>query len=130
MGLVLLSYLGLCISVWPYIVPRTLTFWDAAVAPSTQLFALIGFVRRIPVVILTEATVIVTAARFKTQLNDLPPLSISLTLHRSDLPGAFGTGVAKYPLREDESHRGHVQRIKPELLIIVMEVGYEFGSIE
>jgi len=64
MGLVLLSYLGLCISVWPYIVPRTLTFWDAAGAPSTQLFALIGFVRRIPVVILTEATVIVTAGPF------------------------------------------------------------------
>ena len=61
MGLVLLSYLGLCISVWPYIVPRTLTFWDTAAAPSTQLFALIGFVRRIPIVILTEATVIVTA---------------------------------------------------------------------
>ncbi len=39
----MLSYFGLAVSLWPYIVPRALTFWDAASPPATQAFILIVF---------------------------------------------------------------------------------------
>ena len=42
LGLFGLGYLGLAISVYPYIVPRALTIWDAAAPPSSQLFMLVG----------------------------------------------------------------------------------------
>lgn len=51
MGLFLLAYVGLVISLWPYIVPRTLTFWDAAAAPATQRFTLIGVALTLPFVL-------------------------------------------------------------------------------
>jgi cytochrome bd ubiquinol oxidase subunit II len=50
-GLFLLAYAGLVISVWPYVVPRTLTFWEAAAAPSTQRFTLIGLAITLPFVL-------------------------------------------------------------------------------
>lgn len=50
-ALFLLSYFGLVISIWPYIVPRELTFWDAAAPPETQLFVLIGVLIFMPFVI-------------------------------------------------------------------------------
>ena len=46
-----LSYLGLGISLWPYIVPRALTIWEAAAAPNSQLFGLIGLLALLPVVL-------------------------------------------------------------------------------
>jgi cytochrome d ubiquinol oxidase subunit II len=50
MGLFALSYLGLAISLFPYIVPHTLTLWDAATAPEGQAFLLIGTLFLIPVI--------------------------------------------------------------------------------
>ncbi|MGH8802185.1 MAG: cytochrome d ubiquinol oxidase subunit II, partial [Casimicrobiaceae bacterium] len=50
MGLFAMSYLGLGISVFPYIVPYALTLWDAAAAPSSQLFLLIGTLLLLPVI--------------------------------------------------------------------------------
>ncbi|MBA3563380.1 MAG: cytochrome d ubiquinol oxidase subunit II [Gammaproteobacteria bacterium] len=50
-GLFLLSYAGLVISIWPYIVPRAVTVWEAAAPPATQAFALIGYVVFLPLVI-------------------------------------------------------------------------------
>ncbi|MGH8495058.1 MAG: cytochrome d ubiquinol oxidase subunit II [Gammaproteobacteria bacterium] len=50
-GLFLLSYAGLTISIWPYIVPRAVTLWEAAAPPETQIFALIGYVVFLPLVI-------------------------------------------------------------------------------
>jgi cytochrome d ubiquinol oxidase subunit II len=47
-GLFLLSFLGLGISLWPYAVPRTLTIWDAAAQPDTQLFILVGVLIFLP----------------------------------------------------------------------------------
>jgi cytochrome d ubiquinol oxidase subunit II len=50
-GLFLLSYFGLAVSLWPYIVPRALTIWDAASPPATQAFILTGVVVLLPLVL-------------------------------------------------------------------------------
>jgi len=42
LGLFAMCYLGLTVSLFPYIVPHTLTLWDAAGAPQAQAFLLIG----------------------------------------------------------------------------------------
>src|SRR5215213_6761255 len=39
--LFLLGYMGLVISVYPYLVPPTLKIWDVAAAPSSQIFMLL-----------------------------------------------------------------------------------------
>lgn len=49
--LFMLGYLGFVVSIWPYIIPRAVTFWEAASPPMTQGFALIGVVLFLPVVI-------------------------------------------------------------------------------
>ena len=50
-GLFMLAYLGLIISLWPYIVPRALTYEEAASPASSQLFVLVGFVIIVPVIL-------------------------------------------------------------------------------
>jgi cytochrome d ubiquinol oxidase subunit II len=50
-GLFLLGYLGLVISWFPYIVPPSLTVWDAAASPSSQLFILVGTLPLLPLVL-------------------------------------------------------------------------------
>lgn len=50
-ALFLLSYAGLLISIWPYIVPRVLTFHEAASPPESQWFVLVGFLIFMPIVI-------------------------------------------------------------------------------
>jgi cytochrome d ubiquinol oxidase subunit II len=50
LGLFAMSYLGLGISVFPYIVPYDLTLWDAASVPSTQAFLLIGTLFLLPII--------------------------------------------------------------------------------
>ncbi|MGY6555004.1 MAG: cytochrome d ubiquinol oxidase subunit II [Wenzhouxiangella sp.] len=44
-------YIGVLISMWPYAVPPTYTFWDASSDPGSQLFLLIGFLFLIPIVL-------------------------------------------------------------------------------
>jgi len=51
-GLFLMSYLGIAISLWPMIVPYQYTLWDAASAPKTQAFMLVGTVILLPVILL------------------------------------------------------------------------------
>jgi cytochrome d ubiquinol oxidase subunit II len=51
-GLFLMSYLGIAISLWPFVVPRHYTLWDAASAPGTQMFLLIGTLFLLPVIIM------------------------------------------------------------------------------
>ncbi|MBV9776869.1 MAG: cytochrome d ubiquinol oxidase subunit II [Acetobacteraceae bacterium] len=46
-----LSYIGLGISFWPLIVPPSLTIWDAAAPPASQLFLLVGTVILIPIIL-------------------------------------------------------------------------------
>lgn len=50
-GLFFLAYTGLGISLWPYIVPRVMTIWDAASPPESQLFILTGVLLLMPVVL-------------------------------------------------------------------------------
>ncbi len=49
--LFLLGYLGLVISSYPYLVPPSLTIWDTAAAPSSQIFMLIGTVFLLPIIL-------------------------------------------------------------------------------
>src|SRR5215217_8767098 len=49
--LFLLGYLGLVISTFPYLVPPTLTIWDTAAAPDSQLFMLIGTLVLLPIIL-------------------------------------------------------------------------------
>jgi cytochrome d ubiquinol oxidase subunit II len=50
MGLFVMCYLGLGISLFPYIVPYAVTLWDAAATPSTQMFLLIGTLFLLPII--------------------------------------------------------------------------------
>jgi len=50
-GLFALCYLGLAISTYPYLVPPTLTVWDTAAAPESQIFSLIGVLLLLPVIL-------------------------------------------------------------------------------
>lgn len=51
LALFLLGFVGLGISIYPYVVPRTVTIWDAAAPPQSQLFMLIGTVIIIPIIL-------------------------------------------------------------------------------
>jgi cytochrome bd ubiquinol oxidase subunit II len=51
MALFLISYVGLAISVWPYVVPPHITIWDAASPPESQVFLLIGMMFLIPTIL-------------------------------------------------------------------------------
>ena len=50
-GLFLLAYAGLVISNAPYLVPPSVTLWQAAAHPSSQLFLLIGATILIPLIL-------------------------------------------------------------------------------
>ena len=54
-GLFFLAFTGLVISLWPYIVPPTITLWDAAVAPKAQAFLMVGTLFLLPVILLYVA---------------------------------------------------------------------------
>lgn len=49
--LILLGYIGLLVSIWPYAIPASVTLWDAAAPRSSQLFTLVGAVIIIPVIL-------------------------------------------------------------------------------
>lgn len=49
--LVLLSYLGIAISLWPVIVPPRYSLWDAAASPNSQAFLLVGTLFLLPVIL-------------------------------------------------------------------------------
>jgi cytochrome d ubiquinol oxidase subunit II len=50
-ALFLLGYLGLVISSFPYLVPPSLTIWDTAAAPSSQMFMLVGTLFLMPFIL-------------------------------------------------------------------------------
>jgi cytochrome d ubiquinol oxidase subunit II len=50
-GLFLLGYLGLVISSFPYLVPPSLTIWDTAAAPASQVFMLVGTLIMLPIIL-------------------------------------------------------------------------------
>jgi cytochrome d ubiquinol oxidase subunit II len=51
-GLFVMSYIGIAISLWPMIVPYKFTLWQAASAPSTQAFLLVGTLFLLPVILM------------------------------------------------------------------------------
>lgn len=50
MGLFATCYAGLAISLFPYVVPPRITLWDAAAAPQSQPFLLIGTLFLLPII--------------------------------------------------------------------------------
>ena len=52
LGLIFLGYSGLAISVWPNIVPPTISIWAAAAPPQSQGFALVGALFVIPFILM------------------------------------------------------------------------------
>ncbi|WP_176053158.1 cytochrome d ubiquinol oxidase subunit II [Paraburkholderia caribensis] len=55
LALCFLGYSGLIISIWPNIVPPRLTIWEASSSHSSQLFALIGTVIILPIILVYNA---------------------------------------------------------------------------
>lgn len=54
-ALFLLGYIGIGISLWPHIVPPSLTIWDAAAPRSSQMFVLVALVCALPMVLIYTA---------------------------------------------------------------------------
>jgi cytochrome bd ubiquinol oxidase subunit II len=54
-GLFLMSFIGIAISLWPMIVPYHYTLWQTASSPSTQAFLLIGTLFMLPVILMYTA---------------------------------------------------------------------------
>jgi cytochrome bd ubiquinol oxidase subunit II len=54
-GLFLMSFIGIAISLWPMIVPFHYTLWQAASSASTQAFLLIGTLFLLPVILMYTA---------------------------------------------------------------------------
>jgi len=52
MGLFAMCYLGLGISLFPYVVPPSITLWDAAAAPQSQAFLLVGTLLLLPIILM------------------------------------------------------------------------------
>lgn len=50
-SLFIFSYIGLAISTWPYLVPRYITFWEAAAENNTLIFLLVGTIILLPVLV-------------------------------------------------------------------------------
>src|SRR5215472_14227400 len=50
-GLFVLTYIGMAISLFPMIVPYQLTLWEAASSPRTQAFLLVGTLFLLPVIL-------------------------------------------------------------------------------
>lgn len=51
MSLFAFPFIGFCISVWPNIIPHTVSIWEASSSRSSQLFLLVGIVILLPVLI-------------------------------------------------------------------------------
>ncbi|MCP9628163.1 cytochrome d ubiquinol oxidase subunit II [Rhodopseudomonas palustris] len=50
-----LSYAGLGISIWPYVVPRSISIWQAAAPENSQLFMLVGVAILVPIILIYTA---------------------------------------------------------------------------
>jgi cytochrome d ubiquinol oxidase subunit II len=51
-ALFLLGYAGLVISRFPYLIPPSLTIWDTAAVPASQVFTLIGTIAMLPIILI------------------------------------------------------------------------------
>jgi len=55
LGLVFLGFSGLGISIWPNIIPPSISLWDAASPPQSQGFMLVGALLIIPLILVYTA---------------------------------------------------------------------------
>lgn len=55
LALIALAYAGLAISLWPNIVPPSLSIWDASAPASSQAFALVGVTIMVPIILIYTA---------------------------------------------------------------------------
>ncbi|MWV11828.1 cytochrome d ubiquinol oxidase subunit II [Pseudomonas sp. R-28-1W-6] len=55
LALIALAYTGLAISLWPNIVPPSLSIWDASAPHSSQAFALVGVTIMVPIILIYTA---------------------------------------------------------------------------
>ncbi|MBB1517979.1 cytochrome d ubiquinol oxidase subunit II [Aquipseudomonas guryensis] len=55
LALIALAYAGLAISMWPNIVPPSLSIWDASAPASSQAFALVGVTIMVPIILIYTA---------------------------------------------------------------------------
>ena len=101
-GLFLLGYLGLVISCFPYLVPPSLTVWDTAAAPASQIFMLIGTLFLLPI-ILGYIVFIYWLFRGKVREGE----SVSLSLRRR------AGSAARLRLRPDHAPADAQQRQRP-----------------
>jgi cytochrome d ubiquinol oxidase subunit II len=51
LGLIFLGYTGMAISIWPHIVPPSISIWSAASPPQSQGFALVGTLFILPFIL-------------------------------------------------------------------------------
>ena len=51
LALFLLGFIGLCISIFPNMVPPSISLWEAAAPRDSQLFLLVGAVFIIPLIL-------------------------------------------------------------------------------
>ncbi len=51
LGLVFLGFSGLGISIWPHLIPPSITLWQAAAPPQSQGFMLVGALLIIPIIL-------------------------------------------------------------------------------
>ena len=51
-GIFILSYIGLLISIFPYVVPKSITLWEAAAPLSSQRFLLPGTLILVPIILI------------------------------------------------------------------------------
>ena len=52
LGLIFLGYSGMAISIWPHIVPPSISIWEAASPPASQGFALVGTLFILPIILM------------------------------------------------------------------------------
>jgi cytochrome d ubiquinol oxidase subunit II len=51
LGLFLISYLGLAISLWPNVIPPSISIWEASSPPESQGFLLVGVLVLVPIIL-------------------------------------------------------------------------------
>jgi cytochrome d ubiquinol oxidase subunit II len=55
LALIALAYAGLAISLWPNIIPPSVSIWEASAPASSQAFALVGVVMMVPIILIYTA---------------------------------------------------------------------------
>ena len=88
-ALFLLGYLGLVISSFPYLVPPSLTIWETAAAPASQIFMLIGTLVLLPIIL---GYIVVRVLALPRQGARRRRLSLSAARRRLMVPWRAGGG--------------------------------------